>query len=323
MTGQSPSVSDWTREMSAGGAFARQRSRFRDWVSDEPGARFPAASSRYHLFVSLACPWAHRAIIVRLLKGLEDVIGMSVVDPIRDERGWALRSVPGATGDTSGNGFELLSEAYSASDAAFDGRVTVPVLWDTELGTIVNNESADIIVMLNGAWNAWAHNPELDLYPLAQRAAIDELAARIYERVNNGVYRAGFATTQTAYEQAVVPLFATLDELERRLGDRRFLLGEHQTLVDWRLFTTLVRFDAVYYGHFKCNLRRLVDYPNLSRYLVDLYRTPRVATTVDMSHIKRHYYVTHRSINPTGIVPLGPILEFLDDALDDADGTVV
>jgi putative glutathione S-transferase len=296
--------------MAGDGAFVRGRSPFRNWVTDAAGARFPAAAGRYHLFVSLACPWAHRTIIVRRLKGLEDVIGMSIVDPIRDERGWALRDVPGATGDQSGSGLRFLAEAYTASDRDFRGRVTVPVLWDTERGTIVNNESADIIVMLCEAWDAWAQHPELDLYPRAQRAEIDELASRIYERVNNGVYRAGFATTQAAYEQAVVPLFEMLDELEQRLAGRRFLLGERHTLVDWRLFTTLVRFDAVYHGHFKCSLRQLVDYPNLSGYLRDLYQTPGVARTVDMSHIKRHYYQTHRSINPSGIVPVGPILDF-------------
>ncbi|MGO9976322.1 MAG: glutathione S-transferase family protein [Solirubrobacteraceae bacterium] len=296
--------------MHENGAFVRQRSTFRDRVGAAPDARFPAAAGRYHLFVSLACPWAHRTIIVRTLKGLEGAIGMSIVDPIRDERGWALREAPGATGDTSGSGLRFLSETYAASDAGYRGRVTVPVLWDLESRTIVNNESADITMMLNEAWNAWAREPQLDLYPVEQRGEIDELAARIYERVNNGVYRAGFATTQSAYEDAVVPLFETLDELDRRLADRRFLLGERQTLADWRLFTTLVRFDAVYHGHFKCNIRMLVDYCNLSGYLRDLYQTPGVADTVDMSHIKRHYYETQRSINPAGIVPVGPALDF-------------
>lgn len=305
------SASDWTRELSDRGAFVRQRSVFRDWVGATPGARFPAAAGRYHLFVSLACPWAHRAIIVRRLKGLEAAIGMSIVDPVRDERGWALRQVPGATGDLSGSDFEFLAEAYAAGDAGFQGRVTVPVLWDCQSGTIVNNESADIIVMLNSVWDEWAAHRELDLYPAQLREEIDELAALIYERVNNGVYRAGFATTQAAYEEAVAPLFETLDLLDRRLADRRFLLGERQTLVDWRLFTTLVRFDAVYYSHFKCNIRRIIDYRNLSGYLRDLYQTSGVADTVDMSHIKRHYYMTHGSINPTRIVPVGPLLDFL------------
>jgi putative glutathione S-transferase len=231
---------------------------------------------------------------------------MSVTDPIRDERGWALRAVPGATGDLSGNGFEYIAEAYTASAPDYEGRVTVPVLWDTQAGRIVNNESADIIVMLNEAFDEWAEHPELDLYPAELRDEIDALNERIYETVNDGVYRTGFATTQGAYEQAVRPLFETLDELDRRLARRRFLFGDRQTLADWRLFTTLVRFDAVYHGHFKCNLRRIADYEHLSAYLRDLYQTPGVAETVDMDHIKRHYYVTHRGINPTAIVPLGP-----------------
>ncbi len=232
---------------------------------------------------------------------------MSITDPIRDERGWVLREVPGATGDLSGSGVTYLYEAYEATEPGFEGRVTVPVLWDTETGRIVNNESAEIIVMLNEAWNEWAEHPELDLYPESSREDIDELAARIYDRVNDGVYRAGFATSQEAYERAVVPLFETLAELDDRLDAHRFLIGHQPTLVDWRLFTTLVRFDAVYHGHFKCNIRRIVDYPNLSEYLRDLYATPGVAETVDMDHIKRHYYLTHRSINPSGIVPVGPI----------------
>jgi putative glutathione S-transferase len=294
--------------MSDTGAFVRQRSRFRDWVG--PDERYPAAPGRYHLFVSLACPWAHRTMIIRALKGLEDAIPMSVVDPVRDEEGWALREVPGATGDRSGNGFRLLSEAYEASEPGFEGRVTVPVLWDLETGRIVNNESADLIVMLNEAWDRWARRPELDLYPLELREEIDALASRIYQRVNDGVYRSGFATRQAAYEEAVIPLFDTLDELDDRLAGRRFLFGGRQTLADWRLFTTLIRFDAVYYSHFKCNIRRITDYANLWPYLRDLYATDGVAATVDLDQIKRHYYVTHTSINPTGIVPVGPKLDF-------------
>jgi putative glutathione S-transferase len=300
-------IRDLTKERSSSGAFVRQASEFRDWVSADAGAGFPAEPGRYHLFVSLACPWAHRTIIVRLLKGLEHVIGMSIADPIRDDRGWALRAVPGATGDRSGSGFDFVSEAYVASRPRFEGRVTVPVLWDMQTKRIVNNESADIIVMLNEAWDEWAEHPELDLYPAQLRSEIDPLAQRLYERVNDGVYRSGFATSQDAYEDAVRPLFETLDELDLRLADQRFLMGGRPTLVDWRLFTTLVRFDAVYHGHFKCNLRRIIDYPNLSGYLRDLYATPGVAETVDMDQIKRHYYVTHRSINPTGIVPMGPV----------------
>lgn len=296
----------WPEEISPRGAFVRQPSRFRDWVTTDQDARFPAATGRYHLFVSLACPWAHRTIIVRHLKGLEEAIGVSIVDPIRDQSGWAFRSVLGATGDLSGNGFELLAEAYAKSGDDFEARVTVPVLWDTENGTIVNNESADIIVMLNEVWDGWARHPELDLYPAELRLELDELAGDIYERLNNGVYRAGFARAQDAYEDAAMAVFEMLDELDTRLAEQRFLFGDRQTLVDWRLFTTLVRFDAVYHGHFKCNLRRVIDYPNLSAYLRDLYQTPGVAQTVDMDHIKRHYYETHRSINPSGVVPIGP-----------------
>ncbi len=299
-------VSGWTREISDSGAFVRQRSGFRSWVVDDAGSEFPAEPGRYHLFVSLACPWAHRSIIVRKLKGLESVIGMSIVDPIRDEDGWALRSVAGATGDLSGEGMTYLSEAYEATDPSYEGRVTVPVLWDTHSRRIVNNESSEVIVMLAGAFDRWADHPELDLYPEALRPQIDELAEQIYDNVNDGVYRAGFATGQEAYEDAVVPLFETLDELDDRLGSERFLMGDQPTLVDWRLFTTLVRFDAVYYSHFKCNVRRIADYPNLYEYLRDLYAIDGVAETVNMDQIKRHYYVTHRSINPSGIVPVGP-----------------
>lgn len=293
------------------GAFTRPRSTFREWVRAEPDAAFPASAGRYHLFVSLACPWAHRTIIVRYLKGLEHAIGMSIVDPIRDERGWALRDVEGATGDRSGGGFEFLADAYQETDPNYAGRVSVPVLWDAERRMIVNNESADIILMLNEAWNEWALNAELDLYPPELRTQIDELAVLIYETVNDGVYRAGFARSQEAYEHAARSIFDTLDTLEAILAERRFLTCDRQTLVDWRLFPTLVRFDAVYHGHFKCNLRRIVDYPNLYGYLRDLHQTPGIAETVDMDHIKRHYYMTHPSINPSGIVPIGPELDLL------------
>ncbi|MGI8803943.1 MAG: glutathione S-transferase family protein [Solirubrobacteraceae bacterium] len=296
------------REQGAGGRFQRQDSRFRDWVTADGGSGFAPEAGRYHLYVSLACPWAHRTVILRRLKGLEEAIPMSIVDPIRDDRGWAFRDVRGATGDLL-HGWSLLSEAYTASDPAFDGRVTVPVLWDRETGRIVNNESADVVVMLNGAFDALAAHPERDYYPAALRPDIDALNDVVYETVNNGVYQAGFARTAEAYEEAVHPVFATLDALDRRLADRRFLLGSAQTLADWRLFPTLLRFDPVYVGHFKCNLRRIVDYPNLWPYLRDLYQTPGVADTVDVDHIKRHYYQTHPSINPTGIVPVGPILD--------------
>jgi putative glutathione S-transferase len=297
------------------GGFVRQTSRFRSWVTPDgsPGPSgeggFAAEPGRYHLYVSLACPWAHRTLIVRALKGLEEAIGISIVDPIRDEHGWAFRGVPGATRDRL-HGWSYLSEAYAATDPGYEGRISVPVLWDTLTGRIVNNESADVIVMLNEAFDAFARRPELDLYPAELREAIDELNRVVYETVNNGVYRAGFAPSQEDYDEAVHPIFATLDRLEERLASRRYLVGDRQTLADWRLFTTLVRFDAVYHGHFKCNLRRIADYPHLSAYLRDLYGTPGVAQTVDMDHIKRHYYATHGEINPRRIVPAGPILDF-------------
>jgi putative glutathione S-transferase len=290
------------------GRFARQTSTFRDRVTADGSSGYRAEAGRYHLYVSLACPWAHRAVIVRELKGLQDAIGMSIVDPIRDERGWAFTGAPGTTADHV-NGWTYLSEGYVASDPGFDARVTVPVLWDTQTRRIVNNESADVIVMLNSAFDEFAASPGLDLYPADLRDDIDAINATVYENVNNGVYRSGFASTQEAYEEAVFPLFDTLDELDARLATHRYLVGEKQTLADWRLFTTLLRFDPVYVGHFKCNLRRIADYPNLSGYLRDLYQTPRVAGTVDLDQIKRHYYKTHGGINPTGIVPVGPLLD--------------
>jgi len=311
MSGRSDVLAEKTfgkGERGDGGSFKRQSSKFRDWVTADGSSDFRAETGRYHLYVSLACPWAHRAVILRELKGLQDAIGMSIVDPIRDERGWAFTGAPGTTPDAR-NGWAYLSEGYLATDPAFDARITVPVLWDTQTERIVNNESADIIVMLNSAFDEFASRPELDLYPAEERDEIDELNARIYETVNNGVYRSGFASSQEAYEEAVHPLFETLDDLDERLGTRRFLVGDHQTLADWRLFTTLVRFDPVYFGHFKCNLRRIVDYPNLSGYLRDLYATPGVAGTVDLDQIKRHYYATHAGINPSAIVPVGPVVD--------------
>lgn len=289
------------READAKGAFVRQQSAFRDRVTADGSSGYPAAAGRYHLYVSLACPWAHRAVILRVLKGLEDAIGLTVVDPERDERGW--RFTPDQPDPL--HGWDFLSEAYTATDPAFDGRVTVPVLWDKETGRIVNNESAEIIEMLNSEFDAVATRPGLDLYPAELRDDIDELNAWVYDDVNNGVYRSGFATTQEAYEEAVHPLFAALDRLEERLATRRYLFGDRQTLADWRLFTTLVRFDAVYVVHFKCNIRRIADYPNLSAYVRDLYQTPGVAETVDFGQIKRHYFRTHETLNPSGIVPVG------------------
>ncbi len=300
------STAPFPKEADAKGAFVRQASAFRDRVTADGSSGFPAEAGRYHLYVSLACPWAHRTIIVRKLKGLEDVIGLSLVDPIRDERGW--RFGPDFP-DPLGHGWDYLSEAYAATDPSFAGRITVPTLWDTQTGRVVNNESSDILVMLNDEFDALAAHADVDLYPAALREEIDELNAWVYDDVNNGVYKSGFAATQGAYEAAVLPLFAALDRLDERLATRRYLFGDEPTLADWRLFTTLARFDAVYVGHFKCNLRRIADFANLSGYLRDLYQRPGIAETVDFDQIKRHYYVTHRSINPTGIVPVGPVLD--------------
>ena len=282
------------------GAFPRPPSAFRGWI--EPGGEHPPEPGRYHLYVSLACPWAHRTVIARRLKGLEEVISLSLVDPIRDEDGWAFT---GGEFTDPVNGFRLLAQAYHATDPAYTGRISVPVLWDRKLGVIVNNESADILRMLDAAFGDLADDTVV-LYPPRLREEIDAVNARIYETLNNGVYASGFATTQEAYEAAVVPLFETLDWLEERLTGRSRLVGEVTTEADWRLFTTLVRFDAVYHGHFKCNLRRIIDLPALTRYLSELLAHPGIADTVDLDQIKRHYYGTHPSINPTRIVPLGP-----------------
>lgn len=294
-------------EQTDAGEFERQDDAFREWVTADGRSGYPAAAGRYHLYVSLACPWAHRTIIVRAVKRLEPVIGMTVVDPIRDERGWAFRNGPGYSLDSL-NGFQFLSEAYRATDPAYRGRVTVPVLWDNQTKRIVSNSDDDLMRMFNGEFNRFTDS-RLDLYPPPLREQIDALNAVIYERINNGVYRAGFATSQQAYEQAARRLFAELDELEFRLRDRRYLFGSQFLESDWRLFVTLLRFDAVYHGHFKCNLRRIVDYPHLSGYLKDLYQVPGIAETVDFDHIKRHYYMTHDDINPTRIVPIGPLLD--------------
>ena len=301
---------EFPRETGRKGEFVRQTSAFRDRITADGSSGFAAEPGRYHLYVSFACPWAHRTIIFRKLKGLESAIGMTVVDPIRDARGWAFTDAPGCGPDTV-NGFRFLSEAYRATDPGFDGRVTVPVLWDTREQRIVNNESAEIIRMLNSEFDAWGR-ADLDFYPGTLRSRIDAVNEEIYANVNNGVYRCGFATTQEAYDEAFGRLFATLDRLEQRLTTRRYLAGDTLTEADWRLFTTLVRFDPVYFGHFKCNLRRLVDYPNLWGYTRELFQVPGVAGTVNLDHIKRHYYVTHRAINPTGVVPRGPAIDFLE-----------
>lgn len=293
-------------EQTAGGAFERQADAFRDWVR-AGGQAYPAEAGRYHLYVSLACPWAHRTLIVRALKHLEAAIDVTVVDPIRDEEGWRFGDGTPANGqpDTL-NGWAFLSEAYFASDPGYRGRVTVPVLWDKRRGRIVSNSDDDIMRMFEKEFDAFG-DAKLDLYPDALAREIDELNELLYETVNDGVYRAGFATSQASYEAAARKLFETLDAMEARLTSRRYLFGERPVESDWRFFVTLVRFDAVYYGHFKCNLRRITDYPNLFGYLRDLYQTPGVAQTVDFDHIKRHYYVTHDDINPTRIVPIGPL----------------
>ncbi len=298
----------WYDTGRSGGRFVRDAARFRRWVTADgaPGPSgeggFRAEPGRYHLYVSLACPWAHRTLIFRVLKGLEGLIGVSVVRPEMLENGWEYPEPEPL------NGVRYHHQLYTLAAPHYSGRATVPVLWDRERRTIVSNESADIIRMLNSAFDHLTGNT-LDFYPTALRAAIDALNERIYETVNNGVYRCGFATTQAAYEEAFVALFETLDWLDERLAARRYLTGERITEADWRLFTTLVRFDAVYHGHFKCNLRRIEDYRHLAGYLRDLYQVPGVAGTVDLDHIKRHYYFSHRTINPTGIVPVGPALD--------------
>ena len=297
------------------GRFVRQPTRFRNWVTPDgsPGPTgqggFAAEPGRYHLYVSLACPWAHRTIIFRKLKKLENAISLSVVSPMLGDVGWTFDQSEGSTGDPI-NRASKLADIYVLADPRYSGRVTVPVLWDKKLRTMVNNESAEIIRMFNSAFDAFT-DMRTDFYPAELRAEIDRVNEFVYANVNNGVYRCGFATTQEAYEEAFEALFAALDEIEARLSRQRYLAGTKLTEADWRLFTTLVRFDAVYYSHFKCNLRRIVDYPNLSNYLRDLYQVRGVADTVNMDQIKRHYYGSHRRINPTGIVPLGPALNFM------------
>lgn len=291
-------------EHSHEGEFSRQEDAFRNWVTEDGHSRYPAMPNRYHLYVSWACPWAHRTIIVRSLKRLESVVGMTVVDPIRDERGWAFRDGPGHSSDPI-NGFQFLSEAYRATNRSYRGRITVPVLWDRDRGCIVSNSDDDIMRMFNRAFDRYTDS-RLDLCPPHLQDAIDKLNAVIYEQVNNGVYRAGFATTQKAYERAVEHLFEGLDRLTARLATQRYLFGSQIVETDWRLFVTLIRFDAVYHGHFKCNIRRISDYSHLYGYLKDLYQMTGIADTVNFDHIKRHYYMTHEEINPTRIVPLGP-----------------
>ena len=283
------------------GAFHRRASRFRNWVSDEPGADFPLAAGRYHLYAARACPWAHRTLIARQLMGLQDAIGVSYVGPLRDDRGWAFDDEH----VDDRNGFAFLSQAYTATDPDYEDRVSVPVLWDGDRGTIVNNESADILRMFETVFAPLAEHP-VDLYPEPLRGQIDALDAEIYADVNNAVYAAGFATRQAVYEREVDRLFQALDRLDLRLADRRFLFGAAPVETDWRLFTTLVRFDAVYQVHFKCSIRKLVEYENLWPYTRDLYQWPGVAPTVDLAEIRAHYYGTHPMINPNGIVAVAP-----------------
>jgi glutathionyl-hydroquinone reductase len=306
--------SQFPDETSSDGGFERQPDAFREFVSSDGSTAFPATEGRYHLYISYACPWAHRTAITRHLVGLEKSIGLTAVDPVRDERGWAFREGPGHGVDPV-NGFKFLSEAYLASDPDFNGRWTVPVLWDRKSRRIVNNSEDDICRMFA---TAFAHLGDAEagrrLCPPEISAEQDELSGFVYENVNNGVYRAGFATKQGVYERACRRLFDALVQLDERLGSQRFLFGPTPTETDWRLFCTLVRFDAVYHGHFKCNLRRIIDYPHLWPYLRDLHQQPGIADTVKLDHIKRHYYITHEDINPTQIVPLGPDLDFSEPA---------
>ena len=303
-------------EQTESGEFQRQEDAFREWISNDGSTAYPAAADRYHLYVSLACPWASRTVIFRKLKGLEDAIDMTIVDPIRDEKGWAFRDPsgkipPGAPFKSTEpiNGFHFLSEAYKATNPDFDGRVTVPVLWDKETKKIVNNCEDDICRMFNNVFNDFARNKDVDLFPKEIEAEHAKLCDFVYDNVNNGVYKAGFATRQRPYEISCRKLFEALDELEMRLSKSRYLFDHRIVEVDWRLFCTLVRFDVVYHGHFKCNVRRIIDYANLQGYLMDLYQQPGISDTVNFDHIKRHYYMTHTQINPTRIVPIGPALD--------------
>lgn len=305
---------DWLDHEQKAGEFVRLDSQFRNWVTVDGSAGpsgeggFRAEPDRYHLYVSLACPWAHRTLIFRKLKGLEDCIDVSVVHPHMGGMGWKFAEYPGATPDLA-NGYDYMYQVYLQANPEYSGIVTVPVLWDKQRKTIVNNESSEIIRMLNSAFNAFT-GVDTDYYPENLRDRIDAINARVYENVNNGVYRAGFAATQHAYEKAVDPVFETLDYLEDLLGRHRYLVGDTLTEADWRLFPTLLRFDAVYYSHFKCNLRRIIDYPNLSNYLRDLYQTPGIDETFNLDHTKQHYYYSHESLNPSRIVPKGPLLDF-------------
>ncbi len=305
----------WYDTKSSGGAFKRTTAGFRNWITPDGSAGptgddgFKAESGRYHLYVSYACPWAHRALIFRVLKGLEEHIGVSAVHPDMGEDGWTFADdYNGATGDHL-YGLPFLRDIYTKADPTVSGRVTVPVLWDKERETIVSNESSEIIRMFNSAFDGLTGNTD-DHWPEDLRPAIEPVNARIYDTLNNGVYKSGFATTQSAYEAAVYPLFETLDWLEARLADNRYLMGDRLTEADWRLFTTLIRFDLVYHLHFKCNRKRIIDYPNLWGYLRELYQWPGVKETVNFDHIVRHYHMSHDSVNPHRIVPINPVIDF-------------
>ncbi len=304
----------WYDTKKTGGRFQRSESQFRNWITADsaPGPNgsggFTAESDRYHLYVAHACPWAHRTVIFRKLKSLEDHIGLSIVDPMMLDKGWVFSNEPGAVPDTV-NGADHAYDLYVKADPQYSGRVTVPILWDKQQSTIVSNESSEIIRMFNSAFDGLTGNT-LDFYPEDLRAVIDPINTRVYDTVNNGVYKCGFATAQNAYDEAFDALFASLDWLESILSKQRYLAGDRLTEADWRLFTTLVRFDPVYVGHFKCNRQRIADFTHLPNYLRDLYQRPGIAETVNMDHIKRHYYGSHESINPTRIVPKGPAIDY-------------
>lgn len=308
-------VDQWYDTKSSGGRFVRKAPQFRNWITPDGAAGpsghdgFKAQADRYHLYVSLACPWAHRTMIFRTLKGLEDMISVSTVHWYMADKGWTFQPGDGVVPDSVNNA-EYMYQIYTAALSDYSGRVTVPVLWDKQTKTIVSNESPEIIRMFNSAFDSIGAKAG-DYYPQALRAEIDQINERVYESVNNGVYKCGFATTQAAYDEAIVPLFDTLDWLDQRLSSQRYLTGNAITEADWRLFTTLIRFDPVYVGHFKCNIRRIADYPNLSGYVRDLYQQPGIAETVNMQHIKDHYYASHESVNPSRIVPAGPDTDFM------------
>ncbi len=302
MSQPAPAAFSLGREGGDDGAFHRQESRFRDWVTAEGSGRFPLEAGRYHLYVARACPWAHRAIIGRRLMGLESAISISFLDPLRDERGWAFT---GGRYEDPVNGFRFLADAYEATEPGFDQRITVPVLWDRGEGAIVNNESGDVLRMLSTVFAPLAEHP-VQLCPPTLRASIDELNARVYENLNNGVYKTGFARRQEVYEREVRAVFAMLDELDARLACSRFLFGAEPLETDWRVFTTLLRFDPVYQIHFKCSVRKITEYGQLWPYLRDLYQWPRIAETVDFDEIRAHYYRTHPMINPAGLVAVLP-----------------